>query len=72
MIAVPVAMTIQIAAWRWLEQSPYWPGTDKKSWVILSYAFGLLIIAQWLRDRDEVRATTMRPSDGDTISDAIE
>ncbi len=49
-ISLPIAMTFQIALWRRLHQSGYWPSIDVAPWVILAYAAAAMTIPLWLND----------------------
>jgi leader peptidase (prepilin peptidase) / N-methyltransferase len=42
-VSLPVALTLQIVFWRWLEQSTYWPSSQSPPWVIL-VATGLALV----------------------------
>jgi leader peptidase (prepilin peptidase)/N-methyltransferase len=68
-IAMPIAMTIQIASWRLLHQSGYWPSINVSPWLILLYASVTLTIPIWLRD--SVAEPTPPPRDLNT-SNTIE
>jgi len=50
-IAMPVAFSLQLAAWRWLDRFAYWPGTQSPPWVILAAIFILLVITLWLKNK---------------------
>ncbi len=49
-ISIPMAMTFQIALWRPLHQSGYWPSIDVSPWLILAYAAAAMTIPLWLID----------------------
>ncbi|QEG38554.1 prepilin peptidase [Roseimaritima ulvae] len=48
-IALPAALSLQLAAWRWLDALPYWPSTHAAPWVILLSAFAVATLSLWLR-----------------------
>ncbi len=49
-IAIPLAMTIQLAAWRQLHHSGYWPSIDASPWTILAWSAAALTVPFWLSD----------------------
>ena len=59
-VTLPPCLAVQLAAWRWLDRSPFWPGTHSHPWTLLGFAFALLIVAQWLKRpaRPATAATT--------------
>lgn len=48
-VALPIATTVQIVCWRWLENSLVWPSSQSSPWVVLGYAALVLIVPAWLR-----------------------
>jgi leader peptidase (prepilin peptidase)/N-methyltransferase len=48
-VALPPSLAVQLAAWRWLDASPFWPGTHSYPWTLLGFAFAMLIVAPWLK-----------------------
>ncbi len=49
-IAMPVALTLQIMAWRTLQKVSFWPGVGSSPWVILAAVGLLFLVPLWLRD----------------------
>jgi leader peptidase (prepilin peptidase) / N-methyltransferase len=56
-ISLPIAMTFQLATWRRLHQSDYWPSFEASPWVILAYAAAAMTIPLWLSDSQPPPAT---------------
>lgn len=50
-IALPPVFALQLTFWRWIDASPYWPGTRSHPWVMLAAAFAILVVALWLKPR---------------------
>lgn len=50
-VAMPVALCLQLAGWRWLDGSPYWPGTHAFPIVMIVSFFAVLVCGLWLRNR---------------------
>ncbi len=48
-VALPVALSLHLAGWRWLDRLPYWPSTHAQPWVILLSGFVVLTLALWLK-----------------------
>ncbi len=48
-IALPVALTCQLASWSWVEASYYLPSSQSPPWVILLAAGLLVLLANWLK-----------------------
>jgi leader peptidase (prepilin peptidase)/N-methyltransferase len=48
-IGMPAVLTVQLALWRLLNDSAYWPSPDCSPWVSLSYLAAVLFAAIWLR-----------------------
>ncbi len=49
-IAMPIAMTLQIAFWRTLQETWFWPGVGSSPWVLLAAAGVLFLVPLWLHE----------------------
>ena len=64
-IAMPIAMTIQIALWRRLNESAWWPGEGSSTTTFLVAAALVLFVPLWLNDRNRPHDA----QDADVISE---
>ena len=55
-IAVPVALTCQLALWRPLHQAWWWPSAGTDSWVFLAWVVAAMLIPLWLSAESAERA----------------
>lgn len=55
-IAIPITLSAQLFAWRWLVAMPWWPSGESSPWTILAWAAAILLVPLWLKDRPELPA----------------
>lgn len=54
-IALPIAVTLQLAAWRPLHDAPWYPSAGSPPWIFLAWS-GLVIVSGWRLPRGRDRA----------------
>ncbi|MGB7323693.1 MAG: prepilin peptidase [Rubripirellula sp.] len=69
-LAMPIALTMQLIAWRWLLVQPWWPsGFNGGPWTILAWAAAILVVPVWLRDPEITQPNPRPDSDLDLAED---